>query len=256
MGRRKLLAGNWKMNKSLSELPDFFSTLIKECGSLPQLLEKADLFFSVPFTLLDGCQRFAKMHGFQIAAQNAHWEASGAFTGEISLGHLKELGILSTLVGHSERRQYFGETDDTVEKKVRACLTSNVLPVACVGESRAEREVNQTEAVVTRQMQAVIKAKIGQQGRVIIAYEPVWAIGTGLSATAEQADEVHQLIRSLWEKAFGNMAADDLTILYGGSANAANAKSLFSKKNIDGALVGGASLKPIEFAQMLRALAV
>lgn len=254
MSRVKLLAGNWKMNKSLGELPAFFSDFVKHAEFLSDILGKVDLLFAVPFTLLEAVHRFGQMHGFKVAAQNVHWEASGAFTGEVSLAQLADLKVHTVLVGHSERRQFFAETDATVAKKVSACLDRKAMPIACIGESRAEREGNQTEAVVARQMQAIIDAKKGRDGKIVIAYEPVWAIGTGLSATAEQADEVHLFIRNIWKNSFGVGAAEELTILYGGSANGANAATLFAKENIDGALVGGASLKPDEFAQMLKAL--
>ena len=252
-GRKRLLAGNWKMFNTRKEIPGFVEEFVKEAGGLAGLLEKADLMFAVPYTLLETMHRFGQLHGFLVAAQNVHFEAQGAYTGEISVAQLRDVGVMYALVGHSERRQYFNETDVSVGRKVKACLAGGVMPIVCVGETREERESGRTEPVVSKQLQAIVESVPGGTG-IVIAYEPVWAIGTGLSATADQAEEVHVTIRNFGKERFGAAAADGITILYGGSANAQNAASLFAKSNIDGALVGGASLKPKDFATMLKAL--
>lgn len=253
VGRKKLLAGNWKMFNTRKEIPGFVEELVKESGGLTGLLERADLLVAVPFTLLETMHRFAQMHGFLVASQNVHFEPQGAYTGEISVSQLRDVGVMYSLVGHSERRQYFNESDVTVGKKVKACLAGGVTPIVCVGETREEREAGRTDPVVSKQLQAIVESAPEGTG-IVIAYEPVWAIGTGLSATADQAEEVHVTIRGFWKEQFGAAAAEKITILYGGSANAQNAASLFAKPNIDGALVGGASLKPKDFAVMLKAL--
>lgn len=255
--RQKILAGNWKMNKLNAELPEFFESF---AGALKlnetKVLNHVSVVFGVPYPLLDKALSHGKKYGFTIAAQNVHWEKSGAFTGEVSIPMLKEMGIGMTIIGHSERRQYFGETDATVAHKVKACIESKVVPIVCVGERKEERERNETNAVVSRQCQAfleVVPSSIDFSRDLIIAYEPVWAIGTGLSATSEQAQEVHLLIRNLLTQRFGKDAAQKTRILYGGSASPKNIDELLTKPDIDGGLVGGASLKASDFAQMVLA---
>lgn len=248
MGRNKLLAGNWKMNKLNGELAPFFEGFLQELGPHRGLTE---ILFAVPYTLLAEASRQAKMHGIRIAAQNVHFEPSGAYTGEVSIAMLKEVGVTATLIGHSERRQYFGETDQTVTRKTVAALAQGVMPIVCVGETLAEREKNQTEAVVRRQVEAVLEA-VPDPKDLVVAYEPVWAIGTGKSATSAQAQEVHGLIRGILKKRYA-AKADAIRILYGGSANPANIDELLAQPDIDGGLVGGASLKPAEFAKMVKA---
>jgi triosephosphate isomerase len=213
------------------------------------------LLFAVPFTLLEKAAKLAYPHGIRIAAQNTHFETSGAYTGEVSLAMLKDVGITATLVGHSERRQYFGETDETVNKKVRAALAQGFLTIACVGETLEERDGNQTAAVVSRQVAAVLEA-VGPATLkdLVIAYEPVWAIGTGRTATSAQAEEVHAAIRVQVGQRFGAPAATALRLLYGGSANPSNIKELMAQPDVDGGLVGGASLKPSDFAAMVNSL--
>lgn len=251
--RRTLLAGNWKMNKAQAEAGAFFHDLDRELGSTPV---KADILFAVPFTLLERAKQAAAAchHSIHIAAQNVHWESHGAYTGEVSIGMLKDIGIYASLVGHSERRQYFGESNDTVGKKVAACLAQGLTPIACVGETRAEREAGRMQEVVSAQMLAILKYAGSQNEKLIIAYEPVWAIGTGLTATDTQAQEVHHLIRGQIASILGSARADTMTILYGGSANPANIAGLLTQKDIDGGLVGGASLKAKDFAAMVRAV--
>jgi triosephosphate isomerase len=252
--RTKLLAGNWKMNKRISELAPFFDAFATEAGidRDPGLVKKVEVLFAVPYPLLAQATQLAKKHGIHIAAQNVHWEASGAFTGEVSFGMLQELGINATLIGHSERRQYFGETDETVAKKVKAALAAGFTPIACVGETLAERDSGKTESVVTRQVTSILGAASPDPGRLVIAYEPVWAIGTGRSATSAQAQEVHALIRRLVREQLSPAAGDRMRLLYGGSATPQNIDELLAQGDIDGGLVGGASLKPADFAKMVR----
>lgn len=252
MSRKRLLAGNWKMNKVSADLEPFFATFAKDVGVIDG---KVDVLFAVPYTLLEKAVRLARPLGIQIAAQNVHSEANGAFTGEISIAMLKDVGVNATLIGHSERRQYFGETDETVAKKTRSALSQGFTAIACVGETLAERESGKTDAVVTRQVNAILEAADSPQN-LVIAYEPVWAIGTGRSATSAQAQEVHKLIRGLLAKRYGDSAAQSMRILYGGSATPANIGELLTQGDIDGGLVGGASLKPADFASMVRAARV
>ena len=257
VARVKMLAGNWKMHKLNSEVEAFFEAFAQSLGLSPaqRLVGRLDLLFAVPATILAQASKTCKPLGISVAAQNVHWEASGAYTGETSLPMLRELGVTATLIGHSERRQYFAETDATVAKKTRACLQDGVLPLVCVGETLAERDGSLVESVISRQMQSVLAAVGSGTGLkdLVIAYEPVWAIGTGRTASAAQAQAVHALIRALVADAFGVGAASALRIVYGGSANPSNIEELLAEKDIDGALVGGASLKPEEFAKMARA---
>jgi triosephosphate isomerase len=249
-----MLAGNWKMNKLNRDLGPFFDEFAQAVGldRDEELTEQVDILFAVPTTLLALAARQMEPRGIRIAAQNIHWEAAGAYTGEVSVDMIKEVGVTATLIGHSERRQYFGETDETVAKKTTAALAADVMPIVCVGETLAERDGGQTAAVVTRQVQAVF-AQVADPKDMIIAYEPVWAIGTGRSATTAQAQEVHALIRGLVADRYGAKTAETLRILYGGSANPANIDELLAQPDIDGGLVGGASLKPQDFAKMVKA---
>ena len=257
MMRKRLMAGNWKMFKLIAELEPFFETFTKELKLDEDrgLTERVGMAFAVPFTQLARAAELAKPLGVRIAAQNVHWQAEGAFTGEVSLAMLREVGIATTLIGHSERRQFAGETDDTVARKTKAALAAGFLPIVCVGETLAERDAGTTADVVARQLGAVLAAVQGDSlaaRELVIAYEPVWAIGTGRAATAAQAQEVHGLIRRQVVATWGAQAAASLRILYGGSANPGNIRELLDQSDIDGALVGGASLKPLDFAQMVR----
>jgi triosephosphate isomerase len=251
--RKKLLAGNWKMNKGIKDLAPFFKDFGGEIGlsSGSSPLNKVDVLFAVPFLQLAEARKITAGTGIRIAAQNVHFEASGAFTGEISVSMLKEIGVDATLIGHSERRQYFGETDTTVMKKVQMCLDNGVTPIICIGETKEERQSGVTNEVLSRQVSAVLEV-IAHPEQVIFAYEPVWAIGTGLTATNEQAQEAHAFIRSLLTKKYQD-EAQKVQILYGGSANPANIDGLLQQPDIDGGLVGGASLKPADFATMVKA---
>ena len=262
--RGVLIAGNWKMNHGISATRGFFSEISKlrlspgAADALRNGILRAWAF--PPMISLQEALADAKAAGFpfEIGAQNVHWEKSGAFTGEVSGPMLTEIAVSRALTGHSERRQYFGETDETVKKRSESLLAQGFQVVLCVGETRKEREDNRTFEVLNRQLTIgldVAERKLTKylDGRLIIAYEPVWAIGTGLTATPEQAEEAHQMIRKfLWDQ-FGMEAAGRTPILYGGSVTPENADSLLAGANIDGALVGGASLKPAGFVSLLEA---
>jgi len=246
--RKPILAGNWKMNKTNSELSDFFGALNS------QLVDKwsdyVEVVFAVPYTLLQGAVELTKNTPVVIAAQNVNQHTDGAYTAEVSAAMLQDVGVSSTLVGHSERRQYYGETNASVTEKVKACLASGISPIACVGETQKERESGVTEDVVGKQVLAILAAVSGLT-KLVIAYEPVWAIGTGLTASDEQADQVHSFIRGVVAEKFSEQQAQSLRILYGGSAKPTNIDGLLKQENIDGGLVGGASLKPDDFASMI-----
>ena len=245
--RKKIVAGNWKMNMLPSETPAFID---KFKGRVPS---DRDVVFCVPFTHISTAVEAAKGTGIEIAAQNFYLEDSGAFTGEISGAMLKDLGASYVVLGHSERREIFGETDEIVNKKVLKALQTGLKPILCVGEKLEERKQNVTIELVR------LQTKIGLQGvdktqakDVVIAYEPVWAIGTGLVATNEQAEEVCKAIRELLAEIYDEATANAVRIQYGGSVNEGNAKDLFAMPNIDGGLVGGASLKE-EFTHVINA---
>lgn len=249
--RGVLIAGNWKMNHGQAETEAFFASL----GTLPKTAGLEAALFP-PATSLGIAVARASGKGVHIGAQNLHWERSGAFTGELSPALLLEIGVRHALVAHSERRQYFGETDESARRRVEGAILNGIRPILCVGETRAEREAGQTASVLLRQLRGALPdASAGAflDGRLIIAYEPVWAIGTGLTATPEQAEEAHQIIRKdLWDR-FGLEAAGKTLVLYGGSVTPQNVASLLACANIDGALVGGASLKPDSFRALVAA---
>ncbi len=247
--RQTVIAGNWKMNKTPSEAKAFINELLP-------LIKDADceVVACVPFTSLPCAVEAAAGSNLKIGAQNLHFEQSGAFTGEISASMLKDLGVEYVIIGHSERRQYFNETDVTVNKKMHTALEAGLKPILCVGEYLEQREQGITAEVVAMQ------TKIALQGlcpkcmkNVIIAYEPVWAIGTGKTATAAQADEVCGIIRNVIKELFGEECALATTIQYGGSMNAGNAAELLSMYHIDGGLIGGASLKSADFTTITEA---
>jgi triosephosphate isomerase len=262
--RGVLIAGNWKMNHGVSATRGFFGDLSKiqlSGGALAALKSSTVRAWAFPPMLsLQEALMSAKSAGFafEIGAQNVHWEKSGAFTGEISGPMLTEIGITRALTGHSERRQYFGETDETVQKRSLSLLEQGFQVILCVGETRKEREENRTFDVLHRQLTVGLgiserKMQKYLDGKLIVAYEPVWAIGTGLTASPEQAEEAHQMIRKfIWDN-FGMEASGRTPILYGGSVTPENVDSLLACPNIDGALVGGASLKPAGFVALLEA---
>lgn len=247
--RAAVIAGNWKMNKTASEA----RTLIAEI--LPKVKDAdCTVIACVPFTDIAVAVEAAKGSNLKIGAQNCHFEASGAYTGEISAAMLVEAGVEYVIIGHSERRQYFGETNETVNLRTRAALAAGLKVIVCVGEMLEEREAGTTQQVVKTQTEAALKDITAQELKnVIIAYEPVWAIGTGKTATAEQANEVCSYIRTLVAGLYSAETAEALTIQYGGSMNAQNADELLAQVDVDGGLIGGASLKPDDFAVIVAA---
>lgn len=247
--RKAIIAGNWKMNKTPSEA----KALLTE---LAPMVKDADceVIACVPFVDLTVALEATEGTNIQIGAENCHWEESGAFTGEISAQMLAEMGVPYVVLGHSERRQYFGETDETVNKRTKAALAHGLKPIVCVGELLWERECDITEEVIARQIKLdLFNVTEEELKNVVIAYEPVWAIGTGKTATADQAEEVCSFIRATIAKLYNQAVADAVTIQYGGSMNDGNADELLSKTNVDGGLIGGASLVAEKFAAIVKA---
>lgn len=241
--RKKIIAGNWKMNKTPKEAADFINNLKSRVADT-----KDEVVACVPFVCIPAAVEAAAGSNIKIGAQNMHWEEKGAYTGEVSGPMLKELGVEYVIIGHSERRQYFAETDETVNKKVHAAFKYGLKPIICVGESLTQREQGVTEDLVRYQVKIALLGLTAEQVKqVVIAYEPIWAIGTGKTATVEQAEEVCAIIRNTIEQLYGKEIAEIVRIQYGGSINASNASDLFNSANIDGGLVGGASLKLDEF---------
>jgi triosephosphate isomerase (TIM) len=247
--RKKLMAANWKMYKTPDQTREFFRDFLP----LVEKHDRDEIAVCPPFVDVPAAVEAAKGSNVAIGAQNMYWEKEGAFTGEISTGMLLAVGCTHVIIGHSERRQYFGETDDTVNLKLKAALEAGLIPIVCVGEVLEEREAGLTEDVLRRQCLRAFHAISGKKAaKLVIAYEPVWAIGTGKTATPQLASEAHQLIRSEAGKALGEDLAENLRILYGGSVKPENAKALMSEAEIDGALVGGASLDPKSFAAIVK----
>jgi len=247
--RKKLMAANWKMYKTPDQTRDFFRDFLP----LVKKHDRDEIAVCPPFLDVPAAVEAAKGSNVVIGAQNMYWEKEGAFTGEISTGMLLAVGCTHVIIGHSERRQYFGETDDTVNLKLKAALEAGLVPIVCVGEVLEEREAGLTEDVLRRQCLRAFHAISGKKAaKLVIAYEPVWAIGTGRTATPQLASEAHQVIRSEAGKALGEELAENLRILYGGSVKPENAKALMSEAEIDGALVGGASLDPKSFAAIVK----
>ena len=247
--RKAVIAGNWKMNKTPAEAKELIAAiapLVKDAG--------CEVIACTPFVDLSAAQEAAAGTNIQIGAENCHWEVSGAYTGEISAQMLSSMGVNIVIIGHSERRQYFGETDVTVQKRVRAALDAGLTVILCVGETLEQREQGITSELVAMQTKIALGGVSAEElKRVIIAYEPVWAIGTGKTATAEQANEVCHTIREVIADLYGKDAADAFTIQYGGSMNAGNAAELLAQPDVDGGLIGGASLKPQDFATIVAA---
>lgn len=247
--RRPVIAGNWKMYKTQAEARAYFSAL----APLVQGSTHCDIVVAPPFTALAASVEAVKGTAISIAAQDMHWEPEGAFTGEVSARMLVETGCRAVIIAHSERRQFFGETDETANKKIKAALGAGLTPILCVGELLAEREGGKTEEVLERQFSGGLAALTGAEfSRIILAYEPVWAIGTGRTATPEVAAEVHRFLRGLAAKSFTPERAAGLRILYGGSVKPDNVKGLMAQVEIDGALVGGASLNAEAFASLVK----
>lgn len=247
--RKAVIAGNWKMNKTPSEakaLIEEMKPLVKDAA--------CDVILCVPFIDIPAAIEAAKGSNIKIGAENVHFKSSGAYTGEVSAEMLKEAGVEYVVVGHSERRTYFGETDQTVNLRALAALNAGLKAIICVGETLEQRELGYTETLLKFQTKmALTNVTKEQLKNVIIAYEPVWAIGTGVTATADQADEGNGYVRAAIAEAYGEDVAQSVTIQYGGSMNAGNADELVSKENVDGGLIGGASLKAPDFAKIVAA---
>jgi triosephosphate isomerase len=247
--RTPIIAGNWKLNKTPHEAILLVSELKREIVDV----EGVDIVLCPPFTALADVADALTDTNIALGAQNVFWEDAGAFTGEISAPMLKDLGVTYVIIGHSERRQYFHETNETVNKRLRAALKHGLVPIVCVGENLAQRESNKTFDVIRDHCEGSLSGLSAEEmGKVVLAYEPVWAIGTGKTATPQQAQEVHVFIRQLLGKMFGEETAGSVRIQYGGSVTPDNVVSLMAQADIDGALVGGASLKAPSFAAIVK----
>ena len=247
--RKKVIAGNWKMNK----LPNEAIAFIEELAPLVKDTQN-EVVICVPYTNLFYSLLIAQGTNIKIGAQNMHWESNGAYTGEVSAEMLKSIGVEYVIIGHSERRQYFAETDETVNKKLKKALAVGLRPIVCVGETLEQREQNQTIEIITNQTKLALEGLTEEQvANTIIAYEPIWAIGTGKTATAEDANNAIKEIRNEISKIYGQNTAERVIIQYGGSVKASNAEELFSMSDIDGGLVGGASLDAGEFSKIVNA---
>ena len=254
MDRKKVIAGNWKMNMTASEGAQLIADLKANCNGACKCDCAPEVMVFPPFTTIAAVQEAVKGTPIIVGAQNVHWAEKGAFTGEISAKMLAEMGLTHVIIGHSERRQYFGETDETVNQRVKAALAAGLKVILCIGETLEEREKGVTEAVIEKQVRwdlnGIQKEDIDN---IILAYEPVWAIGTGKTATNEQAQEVHAFIRALIAKLFCPVCAGKIRILYGGSMKPANAEGLLAQPDIDGGLIGGAALKAADFIALIKA---
>ncbi|MBP5426888.1 MAG: triose-phosphate isomerase [Clostridiales bacterium] len=248
MSRSVIAAGNWKMNKLPSEACEFVKELKNRVADVD-----TQVIIAVPYVALAKVVEIAKGTNIKVAAQNMHWEDKGAYTGEVSANMLKDIGVNYVIIGHSERRQYFNETDETVNKKVLKAVETGIKPIICVGESLQQREQGVTKDLVRYQVKIALLGLTKEQvSDVIIAYEPIWAIGTGKTATKEQANEVCAIIRDTVCELYGKDVADKIHIQYGGSVNTKTAKELFEMSDIDGGLIGGASLKLDDFEQIAK----
>ena len=249
--RKNIVAGNWKMNKTLQE-GVALATELKSvlAGQKPN----CDVIIETPFIHLATVSELVKGTVIKVAAQNCADKESGAFTGEVSASMVKSTGVDTVILGHSERRAYYGETYPILKEKVLLALKNELKPIFCIGELKEEREANKQNEVVKAQLEgSVFNLSAEDFGKIVLAYEPVWAIGTGLTATSDQAQEIHAFIRSLIAIKYGKEVANNTTILYGGSCNAKNASELFSKPDVDGGLIGGASLKAADFKAIIDA---
>jgi triosephosphate isomerase len=247
--RKPVIAGNWKLFKTSKEAIDLVTSLIP----LVKDVTDVEIIVAPVFTVLDVVRKTIEDSNVKVAGQDCFWEEEGAYTGEVSPKMLNDAGCSHVIIGHSERRQYFGETDDTVNRKLKAALNGGLVPIFCAGETLVERQGGETLAVLRKQVERGLSgiAAANAEG-VIIAYEPVWAIGTGKTASANQAQEAHKFIRDLLSELYGQVVAEKIRILYGGSVKPDNVKGLLSQPDIDGALVGGASLKAETFAAIVR----
>ncbi len=248
--RKTIIAGNWKMNKTATETKKF----AEELKAILPKVKWCDVVICAPFVNLPAALKSFKELHVSVGAENLHSEPSGAYTGEVSADMLKDLGVKYVIVGHSERRQYFGETDSTVNRKVHAALEAGLHPIICVGESLEQREMGVTLELIALQVKSAFAGVPAEKARkCVVAYEPIWAIGTGKTATAQQAGEVCTAIRTTIRALYGARVARSITIQYGGSMNPKNAEELLSQPDIDGGLIGGASLKPDQFLAIINA---
>ncbi|MBU1367644.1 MAG: triose-phosphate isomerase [Candidatus Omnitrophica bacterium] len=247
--RKPIIAGNWKMNKTIKEALELINSLKRELV----YIEGVDIIVCPPYTALSDASEILMDSNIKLGAQDVYWEHSGAFTGEVSALMLKDVGCEYVILGHSERRKYFFETDEAVNKKIKTSLSVGLTPICCVGETLDEREEEKTFDIIKRQLQGALK-DLSQEdiSRLVIAYEPVWAIGTGKTATPAQAEEVHKFIRTWLERHYSYQTSQDLRILYGGSVKPSNTKELMREDDIDGALVGGASLESVTFIEIVK----
>jgi triosephosphate isomerase len=247
--RKPLIAGNWKMNNNVSDSLKFAATLSVELKAAGQI----DVVMAPPFTALYSMGVALSDTEFKLAGQNLFWEDSGAFTGEVSGEFLAEIGCTYVIVGHSERRQYFGETNETVNKRLMAAIRHGLIPIMCVGENLAQRENGDTWQIIEEQLTDGLRGiDLRTVAHFVIAYEPVWAIGTGKTASPDEASGVHDSIRNYLKERYGDETAGKIRLIYGGSVTPANSRELITRENIDGALVGGASLDPKKFADIVR----
>ena len=247
--RKKLIAANWKMYKTPDQARDFFRDFLP----MVEGHDRDEIVVCPNYLALDACVNASKGSNVAIGAQDLHWEKEGAYTGEICTSMLLAVGATHVIIGHSERRQYFGETDDTVNLKLKSAIEAGLIPIVCVGEVLEEREAGLTDDVLRRQcLRAFNKVSAKKAVNLVVAYDPVWAIGTGKTATPQMAGDAHAIIRGEAADSFGQEFADKLRILYGGSVKPENAHSLMSEEEIDGALVGGASLDPKSFAAIVK----
>ncbi|MGB9691487.1 MAG: triose-phosphate isomerase [Candidatus Sumerlaeaceae bacterium] len=249
MARKPIIAGNWKMHKTRREAADLANALAAQLGTY----EAVEVVLCPPYTALETVAAAIRGTRISLGAQNCHWADSGAFTGEVSAPMLVDVGCKYVIIGHSERRQYFAETDESINKKAQAAYKHGLTPIICVGETLEERQAGRTEQVVTTQIKGCLNGLPAEKvAQSVIAYEPVWAIGTGQTATKEQAQQLHALIRGLVAKMFSPEVAGEIRIQYGGSVKPQNIRELMAQPDIDGALVGGASLEADSFASIVR----
>jgi len=249
MPRRIIIAGNWKMNKNIGESIDLANSIKRSLYDV----EEVEIVVCPPFTSLSDVNEITMETNIKLGAQDVYWEKEGAFTGEVSADMLKNVGCEYCIIGHSERRQFFGETNEIVNKKLKALLKENIKPIVCVGEKLEERKSGKTfDVIKDHVVNSLAGISKDEMLRTVIAYEPVWAIGTGVNATKEQAEEVHKYIRGLLSQMHGDEVARSVRIQYGGSVKPENIKELILQEDVDGALVGGASLKADSFVQLVK----
>jgi triosephosphate isomerase len=246
--RKPIIAGNWKMHKTLDEAVAAARRIVEITGDVTEV----EVLIAPPFTALSAVAAVIRNSSVQLGGQNLFWEQKGAYTGEIAADMLRSCGCQYVIIGHSERRQFFGETDETVNRRISAALKGGLVPILCIGETETQREAGQTFSVLDKQVRKGLEGFFAHDlASLVIAYEPVWAIGTGKTASSDQAQEVHRYLRDLMAKAYGNALANSIRILYGGSVKPSNVRELMSMPDLDGALVGGASLDPQSFGQLV-----